>query len=168
MFPNHSGLPNRISLQEDWYMSWRSIQICYCLRTRGHSPKRVQSQKLKTPLYYQRHHCITSCTHGSGTAQFIKTCSEMHGFILLASFGVCCGYEHCLCPERNDDDDVEFSWYWLGWRNAVRPGREVLLLLYVPHLELSRILDFRIVNWTLIKTLSILLKLRKICLFKRS
>lgn len=53
---------------------------------------------------------ITGCTHSSGTAQFIKTWSEMYGFMLTAGFGVYCGYEHCMCPERNGDD-IEFFWY---------------------------------------------------------
>lgn len=46
-FPNPSSLPNRISLQEDWDMNWRSIQICYCLRTWGQNPKRAAIPKVR-------------------------------------------------------------------------------------------------------------------------
>lgn len=54
MFTNPSSLPNRISLQEDWDVNWRSAQICYCLRIRCTIQKELQSQKLETPLYDQR------------------------------------------------------------------------------------------------------------------
>ena len=140
MFPNHSLFPNRISLWEGWYVCWRSVQICYCLMTRGHKPKQVAIPKAKNSTARSERTTLTMAgpKRTSATALYIRTCCIavwIHSSCQLWSLLWLC---HCLHLERNMmSGGVEFSWNWPRWRNAGRPGRKVILIFCMIHLIYS-------------------------------